>query len=208
MGGNAARCVGKYLHDTGIAKGGTLRVETASGIRTLVLSTRDGLVSSVRVDMGKAELRPAEIPVSLDGERVVGRHVTLAGEEFAITCVGMGNPHCVVFRDDVETMDIATLGPAFEHADIFPQRVNAEFVRVLDEHTLRMRVWERGCCETLACGTGACAAVVAAVENARCQRDTDIRVLLPGGELTVRYTDETVWRTGTAHKVFEGTAEI
>ena len=208
MGGNAARCVGKYLHDTGIAKGGTLRVETASGIRTLVLSTRDGLVSSVRVDMGKAELRPAEIPVSLDGERVVGRHVTLAGEEFAITCVGMGNPHCVVFRDDVETMDIATLGPAFEHADIFPQRVNAEFVRVLDEHTLRMRVWERGCGETLACGTGACAAVVAAVENARCQRDTDIRVLLPGGELTVRYTDETVWLTGTAHKVFEGTAEI
>jgi carbamoyl-phosphate synthase large subunit len=208
MCGNGIRCVGKYLYDSGIAQKTELEIETLSGIKRLRLFVRGGKVKSVTVDMGRAELAPNRIPVRLEGERVVARTVEIEGKPYEITCVSMGNPHCVIFCDNLDQLDIAALGPAFESAPIFPERVNAEFVRVLDGHTLKMRVWERGSGETLACGTGACAAVVAAVENGFCRKGEDVTVRLRGGDLLVNYTDETVHMTGDARKNYEGTAEL
>ena len=164
--------------------------------------------------MGKAELTPALIPVDASklpdpkADRIVNAPYTVDGVEYHVTCVSMGNPHCVVFKNDVETMDIEKIGPAFETSELFPERVNTEFIRVLDDHTLKMRVWERGSGETWACGTGACAAAVAAVENGYCKKDTDITVKLIGGDLVIRYTDDTVYMTGNAVTVYEGVVEI
>lgn len=208
MCGNAIRCVGKYLYDTGIVHKETLSIETRSGIRTLWLKVRDNEVHGVTVDMGRAELRPDRIPVSLPGEQVVGRPLTVGGREYAITCVSMGNPHCVVFCDDPDSLPLETIGPPFERHPAFPERINTEFVRVVDDHTLRMRVWERGSGETWACGTGACAATVASVLNGYVRKNEDVTVRLRGGDLVVRYTDETVYMTGGAETVFEGTVSI
>ena len=208
MCGNGIRCVGKYLYDNGMVDKTDLTVETLSGVKQLKLFVRGGKVKSVTVDMGEASLTPAQVPVLLDGESVVGRPVTIEGNEYAITCVSMGNPHCVVFVENPDLIDIAAVGPAFEHAPLFPDRVNTEFVRVLDSHALKIRVWERGSGETLACGTGACAAVVAAVENGYCAKNEDITVRLRGGDLLVRYTDGTVLMTGDARKNFEGIVEL
>ncbi|HRX57132.1 MAG TPA: carbamoyl-phosphate synthase large subunit [Eubacteriales bacterium] len=208
MCGNGIRCVGKYLYDGGYAEKEELTIETLSGIKRLRLYVRGGKVKSVTVDMGKAALAPRQVPVLLEGERVVARPVQIEGNAYEITCVSMGNPHCVVFRDNLDLLEIEKIGPAFESAPIFPEQVNTEFVQVLNSHTLKMRVWERGSGETLACGTGACAAVVAAVENGFCQKGEDITVRLRGGELLVRYTDETVRMTGDARKNFEGVAEL
>ncbi|MDD4716468.1 MAG: diaminopimelate epimerase, partial [Oscillospiraceae bacterium] len=140
--------------------------------------------------------------------QVIDQDVTIGGRVYPITCVSMGNPHCVVFFDDIDHLDLAAIGDTFEYSPLFPDRVNTEFVKPIDEHTIKMRVWERGSGETLACGTGACAAAVASVLNGYCKKGEDIRVILPGGDLTVNYTDETVYLSGGAEKVFEGTVEI
>ena len=208
MCGNGIRCVGKYLYDNGKTQKTELTIETLSGIKQLKLYVRGGTVKSVTVDMGRAELRPEKIPVLLPGEKIVSRPVQIDEKTYNITCVSMGNPHCVLFCDYPDLMEIGKIGPAIETAPIFPDRVNVEFVQVLDGHTLKMRVWERGSGETLACGTGACAAVVAATENGFCKKGEDITVRLRGGDLLVRYTDETVWMTGDAKKNFEGFVEL
>lgn len=206
MCGNAIRCVGKYLYDNGIKRCNPLKIDTLSGIKTLNLNIgADGKVDSVRVDMGKAILKPEEIPVKLDGETVVARPVTIDGKEYKITCVSMGNPHCVVFTDtDVSELPLEEIGPKFEFDPLFPERVNTEFINVIDKNTLKMRVWERGSGETLACGTGACASAVAACLNGFCEKDTDITVRLVGGDLVIRYTDEAVTMTGPATVAFTG----
>lgn len=209
MCGNAIRCVGKFLFDRKITEKTELTVETLSGIKRLTLYPEDGKVKTVRVDMGKADLSPASLLVLLPGERVVDREVDLAGGRYRITCVSMGNPHCVLFTNDWENFDIdhfemETLGPKFEKDPLFPERVNTEFVKLLSDGTLRMRVYERGSGETFACGTGACAAAVAAVENGFKKKGEPITVRLRGGELTVVYTDDAVLMTGPATEVFSG----
>lgn len=204
MCGNAIRCVGKYLYDHGIVRKTTVTIETLSGIKTLELFLKDGKVDSAQVNMGPAILIPSEIPVNLPGEQAVAVPVKIAGEEHTITCVSMGNPHCIVFGGDPYELDLPKIGPLFENDPLFPERVNTEFVEVLDDHTLNMRVWERGSGETWACGTGACAAAVAAVLNGFCKKGKDISVRLRGGELTIRYTDEAVFMTGKATEVFHG----
>ena len=206
MCGNAIRCVGKYLYDNGIKRRNPLTIDTLSGIKTLRLNSgADGKVDSVQVDMGKAILKPEEIPVKLDGETIASRPVTIGGKEYKITCVSMGNPHCVVFTDsDVAELPLEKIGPKFEFDPLFPERVNTEFINVIDKNTLKMRVWERGSGETLACGTGACASVVAACLNGFCEKNTDVTVRLVGGELVIRYTDQAVTMTGPATVAFTG----
>ncbi len=208
MCGNAIRCVAKYVYENGIAVKNPLRVETLSGVKTLELIIEDGIVKSAAVDMGKAEFSPSLIPVALDVKRAVGYSVQIAGNEYQITCLSMGNPHCVVFVENVDNLKLDEIGPQFENAAIFPDRVNTEFVQVLDKNTLKMRVYERGSGETLACGTGACAAAVAAAENGFVEKGRDIRVVLRGGVLVINYTDERVCMTGPAEKVFEGVVEV
>ena len=208
MAGNSIRCVAKYLYDNGITAKNVLQIETASGVRTLRLYTMNGKVSSVSVDMGQASLSPADIGTTLTGDEIVDRPVEIGGEEYKITCVSVGNPHCVVFCGRVDDVDIEKVGPQFENAEIFPNRINTEFVRVVNEATLKMRVWERGNGETLACGTGACAAVVAATRLGHHKKGTDVTVKLPGGDLIVRYTDEGVTLTGEAKLVYEGEVEL
>ncbi len=206
MGGNAMRSVAKYAYDNGYVDTETVTIETASGIKSVELYVMNGKVSSVCANMGKAELENAV--TSTNGvTRFVDYPIILGGEDYNITCVSMGNPHCVVFCPRVDNIDIEKIGPRFEKASLFAHRVNTEFVRVVNETTLKMRVWERGNGETLACGTGACAAVVAAVENGYCKKNTDITVKVKGGDLIVNYTDEGVFLTGTTKLVFEGTVE-
>ena len=204
MCGNGIRCVGKYLYDSGRCRKETMRIETLSGVKTLRLHLADGAVSSVTVEMGRAEFAPERIPVRLPGREVIGRAVEIGGREERVTCVSMGNPHCVVFCDEVEQLDLEREGRRFEHDPLFPEGVNTEFVRRIDPHTLQMRVWERGSGETLACGTGACASVAAAVKNGLCPAGEPVRVLLPGGALEICYTEEMVWMTGEAVTVFTG----
>lgn len=208
MCGNAIRCVAKYLYDNNIVRKKDMAIETMSGIKRLKLYTQNGLVSSVRVDMGKAELNPKSIPVNLPGESIIARNVFIGDKEYSITCVSMGNPHCVVFCGDVDLLKLSEIGPLFEHNPLFPDRVNTEFVQVLGENNIKIRVWERGSGETMACGTGACAAAVASVLNGYCKKDEDILVQLLGGDLIIRYTDNTVYMTGDCKKVFDGEVEI
>ena len=208
MCGNAIRCVAKYLYDHGIVNKLNMEIETLSGIKAVQLHKINGEVKEATVDMGPAELRPPLIPVKFSGDKVVGRPVMIAGKEYAVTCVSMGNPHCVVFGDNPDGIQLEKIGPQFEFHDLFPERVNTEFIQVIDPHTLKMRVWERGSGETWACGTGACAAAVAAVENGYCPKNEEITVKLKGGNLTIRYTDDTVYLTGGAETVYEGMVEI
>jgi carbamoyl-phosphate synthase large subunit len=208
MCGNAIRCVAKYLYDNGIAAKNRVTIDTLSGVKTLELNIDGGKAASASVDMGAAELDPAKIPVALDLDRVIGHEITVGGDKVSVTCVSMGNPHCVVFTTGADGLDLEKIGPRFENNPIFPERTNTEFVEVLDRQTLKMRVWERGSGETLACGTGACAAVVAAALNGYCEKGRDIRVLLAGGELRVNYSDERVIMTGPAVKVFDGTIDV
>ena len=204
MAGNNIRCVAKYVYDKGIVPKERITVETGGGVRSLRLFLRDGEVSSVQVDMGKASLKTAEIPAVSERETLVDAPVTIGGQNYNVTCVNVGNPHCVVFCDAIDGLNLAKIGPQFEHDPMFPERVNTEFVRVVNRHTLRMRVWERGSGETLACGTGACAAVVAAVENGLCDKGSDVKVSVLGGELTVNCSDARVLLTGGASVVYEG----
>ena len=208
LSGNALRCIAKYLHDAGIAKENTVTVETDAGIRTVKLIKQYGEITAATVDMGEVKLEPEAIPVNIAAEKVVNEPVTVGGQNYNITCVNIGNPHCVVFISDVDRFDVENIGPKFEHSDLFPERTNTEFVKVISPNKLKMRVWERGNGETRACGTGACAAVVAAVENGFCTKDTEITVKVIGGELKVRYTGSTVTMTGDAAKIFEGTIEV
>lgn len=207
MCGNGIRCVGKYVAEQGLSAANPLRVETDCGIKILDLHRRNGVVDQVTVDMGAPILDGPRIPVAAEG-RVIDAPLEVAGEIYAVTCVSMGNPHCVVFTPDVETLDLERLGPRFEHHPFFPRRVNTEFVRVDGRRALRMRVWERGSGETAACGTGACAALVAAVLTGRAERRTILT--LNGGTLEIewRAADDHVYMTGAAAEVFRGTLEI
>ncbi len=209
MCGNAIRCVGKYLYETGIVPRQTMTIETLSGLRRLELQVEKGAVTSVTADMGPALLAPAQIPVNLPGPAVVSRPVQIGEAEYSVTCLSMGNPHCVVFWPEaLKELPIEEIGPLFERNPLFPQGVNTEFVRVLGENRIQMRVWERGSGETLACGTGACAAAAASVLAGYCGKNTDISVQLLGGDLTVRWDGQTVWMTGPARTVFQGTVII
>lgn len=209
MCGNGVRCVGKYIYDNGIAHKNVVTVETLSGIKTLEITDKDGMADTITVDMGVAEFNPINIPVLLEGDEIVNAPISVGGKECRITAVSMGNPHAVVFCDEIDNLDLAKIGPDFEHHDIFPEQVNTEFIRVIDNNTLQMRVWERGSGETLACGTGACAAVVAAVKNGYCKQGNEITVHLAGGNLFITYaSDGRVFMRGGAEKVFDGEYEF
>lgn len=207
MAGNSIRCVAKYLYDNDIVKKTGMTIATASGIRELQLFTRNGKVSSVTVNMGKAYFEPSKIPVDIEGERVINHPMTVGDKKYQINCLSVGNPHCVVFVDNVDKVDLEKVGPEFENFSLFPERINTEFVRVVNESTIKMRVWERGNGETPACGTGACAAVVAAVENGFCPKGEDITVKVRGGDLIVNYTDERIMLTGDCNTVYKGEIE-
>ena len=204
MCGNGIRCVGKYVYDYGLTDKTEISVETLGGIKYLSLNVEDGKVRSVRVDMGSPVLRPEDIPVRCEGERAVDVPVTVDGTEYRMTCVSMGNPHAVVFVDDVKRFPLETVGPKFENHEVFPNRVNTEFVRVIDRKTAEMRVWERGSGETLACGTGACAVAVACALNGL--GEDEMRVKLLGGDLLIQWDRENdkVYMTGPAETVFDG----
>lgn len=208
MCGNAIRCVGKFLYEVRGVHKRVLTVETLSGVKTLDLSVENGAVASVTVDMGKAILAPEEIPAKFEGSTVVDRPLRVGDTEYRVTCVSMGNPHCVVFGGDPYKLDLEKIGPDFEHNPAFPERVNTEFVQILARNEVKMRVWERGSGETWACGTGACAVAVASVLNGYCDVGAEITVHLRGGDLVVRYTGGTVFMTGPATFAFEGTVEI
>ena len=205
MCGNAIRCVAKYLSDHGLVKKDVITIETLSGIKTLRLFFENALVKSVSVDMGQAVFAPHDIPVLFDGTEMVEEPVTVLGEHYRLTAVSMGNPHAVVFTDGVQELDLQKIGPKFENLSIFPERVNTEFVEVLDKSTLRMRVWERGSGETYACGTGACATVAAAVKTGRVPAGEEVTVRLIGGDLKIVVSsDYRVTMTGPANEVYQG----
>lgn len=207
MCGNAIRCVGKFLYEMkGIKKDG-LTVETLSGIKTLKLNVKDDVVESVTVDMGRAILKPAEIPAKFDGEIAVGVPLWVDNVEYRATLVSMGNPHCVIFGE-VQSLDLEKIGPKFEKHEAFPDRINTEFVRVISKNEVQMRVWERGSGETWACGTGACAVAVACVLNGYCNENSDITVHLRGGDLIIRYTKDAVFMTGPATLAFIGEVDV
>ncbi len=207
MCGNGIRCVGKFLYEVVGIRKDTLTVETLSGIKTLRLWVKDGVVHSVTVEMGKAELDPKKIPARLEGESAIAVPLIAGEKTYSVTCVSMGNPHCVVFQDPEKTQ-LEKIGPLFEKHECFPESVNTEFVSVAGKNELKMRVWERGSGETFACGTGACAAAVAATLNGYCDKGEEITVHLRGGDLIVRYTDDGVFMTGEAAFAFTGEAEI
>lgn len=204
MCGNAARCIARYVHERGLTSKDSLDLATRSGIRTLQLQIASGKVQAVSVDMGVPALAPEAIPVLLPGRRVIDEAITVAGQTWRITCVGMGNPHAILFVDDPQAMDVHGIGRHIECHPLFPRRTNVEFVRVAGRERLEMRVWERGSGETLACGTGAAAALVAAVLTGLADRSA--QVVLPGGTLQVTWNqaDNHVWQTGPATFVFDG----
>ena len=201
MCGNGIRCVAKYVYDKGLTNKTQLSIETAGGIKYLDLTVSDGKALLVKVDMGAPVLTAEKIPVTADTDEVVGQPLGVGGKEYTVTCVSMGNPHCVVILDeDVRKLDLEKTGPLFENHERFPNRINTEFINVLDERTIRMRVWERGSGETLACGTGACAAML----NGRTKDEVTVKLL--GGDLQIRWdrAQNTVYMTGAAETVFEG----
>ncbi|MCR5111111.1 MAG: diaminopimelate epimerase [Ruminococcus sp.] len=208
MCGNATRCIGKYVYDKGLTDHTKITLETNSGIKYLTLSTENGKVNTVTVDMGKAVLVPKDIPVNSGLDRFISQPLTVDGRKWDVTCVSMGNPHAVIFTDGIDSLELEKIGPLFENHELFPNRINTEFIEVLDAHTLNMRVWERGSGETHACGTGACASAVAAVLNGFCPRDEEILIHLRGGDLAITYkSDETVIMRGPAEFICEGTVE-
>lgn len=207
MCGNAIRCVGKYVYDRGLTDKTEISVETLAGIKYLSLRVVEGKVETVKVNMGAPILVPSEIPTTLSGDIAVDCPVVIGGKEYRITCVSMGNPHCISYMDSVENvknLQIEKVGPIFENDPIFPERVNAEFVSVIDRKTLYMRVWERGSGETMACGTGACAVAVATILNGLC--DDSVTVKLLGGDLHITWDRESdlVYMEGPATFVFDG----
>ena len=207
MCGNAIRCVGKYLFDNGFTDRKRISVETLAGIRMLDLTAEDGKVVFVKVDMGEPVTAPKDIPVDSIKGLFLSEPVIVKGREFLVTCISMGNPHAVSFVDDAAGFQLEVFGPAMETNELYPGRINSEFVEIIDRKTLKMRVWERGAGATLACGTGACAAAVASVLNGFCDRIVTVK--LPGGDLTVEWdeSDRHVYMTGPAVKVFDGETE-
>lgn len=209
MCGNATRCIGKFVYDNGLTNKTEITLETKSGIKYLTLYPENGKVKTVLVNMGKAVLTPTDIPMKAEGESFINKPIEVLGSEVYITSVSMGNPHAVTYVDDVTSLDLEKIGPAFENHPIFPERVNTEFIKVLDSHTIKMRVWERGSGETWACGTGACAAAVASVKNGYFKNGEEITVKLRGGDLFITYnTDGTVLMRGAAETVFTGEIDI
>lgn len=206
MCGNAIRCVGKYVYDNGLTDKTNISIATGAGIKYLELFVCGGKVTSARVDMGEPILAAEEIPCRFEGEPVVSRPINVNGKDYSVTCVSMGNPHAVLYVDDVDALELEKIGPGFENHEIFPRRTNTEFVQVVSPTLLRMRVWERGAGETWACGTGACASLVATVLNGLCDRKAVLS--LRGGELTIEWDENTnhVFMTGPATTVF--TTEI
>lgn len=204
MCGNGIRCVGKYVYDYGLTDKTSISVETLGGIKHLFLEVEDGKVRLVKVDMGPAILEPEKIPVTAEGSRVVDEPLQVDGKTFRMTCVSMGNPHAVIYVDDVQGMDLEKTGPSFENHERFPNRINTEFAHVLDRNTVEMRVWERGSGETLACGTGACAVAVASILNGYTEDQVTVRLL--GGDLKIEWDREAnkVYMTGPAEVVFDG----
>jgi diaminopimelate epimerase len=203
MCGNGIRCVAKYVVDRGIVPGPEVRVATDGGVKSLLCHLEGGKVASVRVDMGTPAFDPREIPARIQGDRIVEHPLELGGRRYRVTCLSMGNPHAVVFVEDLEAIDLAAVGPRFEYAPIFPERINAHFARVDDRAHVTVKTWERGSGATRACGTGACACAVAAALTGR----TDRRVVstLPGGDLEIEWTpDDHVHMTGPAVEVFTG----
>ena len=204
MCGNGIRCVGKYVYEHGISHNNPLRIEMASGIKTLNLDVVQGKVESVTVDMGIPILDSKLIPVNLDVEQVINYPLVVNNQEYLITCVSMGNPHCVIFTEGIDYLDLEKIGPLFENNPVFPERINTEFVEIIDDKTMKMRVWERGSGETFACGTGASASVVAAVYNDIVKKNEEIKVILKGGDLYITFDDERVIMRGGATEVFTG----
>ena len=213
MCGNGIRCVGKYVYDYGLTDKEDITVETLAGIKYLKLFVKDGKVEKVTVNMGAPILEPKEVPVLAEAlpegmDKVVDYPINVGGKEYRTTCVSMGNPHSVVFVEDTDTFPLEEVGPLFENNEFFPRRVNAEFVQIVDRTYAKMRVWERGSGETLACGTGTCASVVAAILNGLTEDEVTVRLL--GGELVIRWDrdENAVYMTGPARVVFDGEIEL
>lgn len=208
MCGNGIRCVAKYVYDYGLTDKTSITVNTASGIKYLDLTIEDGKAVQIRVNMGAPILEPFKIPVISEKEIVIDEPILADGKEYRITAVSMGNPHAVTYIDDVKGLDIEKIGPQFEHHPIFPDRVNTEFVKVLDRHTVEMRVWERGAGETLACGTGACAVAVASILNGLTEDEVTVKLL--GGDLKIYWDrkENLVYMTGPAEVVFDGEIKL
>lgn len=208
MCGNGIRCVSKYVYDNGMTDKDEISVETRSGIKLIKMNVENGKVVSARVNMGEPILEAEKIPTKFDGENVIRQKLTIDEKEYEVTCVSMGNPHCIVYVDDVKNIDIEKIGPKFENNEMFPERINTEFVHVVSDTELDMRVWERGSGETLACGTGSCAVTVASVLCGYCKRNTEIKINLLGGTLTDIWTDGgDVYMTGPAATVCTGEIE-
>ena len=204
MCGNGIRCVAKYVYDYGLTDKTEISVETLAGIKYLRLQVENGKVASVEVNMGAPILEPKEIPVAVEESPVVNVPVEVKGKIYHMTCVSMGNPHAIIFMNNVKDLDIAAIGPYFENHTVFPKRTNTEFVEVLDRNTVNMRVWERGSDETLACGTGACATTVSCILNDKTENEVTVHLL--GGDLKIRWDREAnqVYMTGPATVVFDG----
>lgn len=204
MCGNASRCIGKYVYDKGLTTKRQITLETKAGVKYITLLDGDARARKVMVDMGEPILDPMLIPVDVKNNPVLKYPLEIDGKIWPVTCVSMGNPHAVVFTSGIDKLDLPVLGPKFENNPVFPRRINTEFIEVLDRNTLNMRVWERGAGETLACGTGACAAVVAAVLNGLSDRKVIIHLL--GGDLEIEWkeNDNHIYMTGEAVTVFEG----
>ena len=208
MCGNGIRCVAKYVYDYGLTDKTQISVETLGGIKYLDLTVEDGKVSLVKVDMGKPELEADLIPIISEREQVIDEPIEVDGKEYHMTGVSMGNPHAVIYVDDVKNLDLEKIGPKFENHERFPKRINTEFVHCIDRNTVEMRVWERGSGETLACGTGACAVAVASILNNL--TDTRVTVKLLGGDLQIEWDQKKnhVFMTGPAKVVFDGVIDI
>lgn len=207
MCGNGIRCVAKYVYDHHLTDKTQVSVETGAGVKYLQLTVEDGRVSQVRVDMGEPILEPADIPVIAEGNRVVNEPIEVCGQTWHMTCVSMGNPHAVVFVENVKNFDLEKYGPHFENHERFPKRTNTEFVEVISRNEANMRVWERGSAETWACGTGTCATAMACILNGK--TDNKVLVHLRGGDLTIEYDEKTnhIFMTGPATEVFSGEIE-
>lgn len=208
MCGNGIRCVGKYVYDYGLTDKTSISVETLGGIKYLDFTVENGKVKLVKVDMGSPELFPANIPIIAEGDTVIDAPIIVDGKEYRMTGVSMGNPHTVVYIEDVQGLEIEKIGPKFENHERFPKRINTEFARVIDRNTVEMRVWERGSGETLACGTGACAVAVASILNGLTEDKVTVKLL--GGDLQIEWDRETnkVYMTGPAEVSFEGEIEL
>ncbi|MDO4306389.1 MAG: diaminopimelate epimerase [Eubacteriales bacterium] len=210
MCGNGIRCVAKYAYDYGIVDKTSISVATRSGIKYLDLTVKDGKVSMVKVNMGSPILTATQIPVVAETEQVINVPLEVDGTVYHMTAVSMGNPHAIIYMDEVADLDLEKIGPSFENHIAFPDRVNTEFVKVIDRHTVRMRVWERGSGETLACGTGACAVAVASILNNHVDGDAPVTVQLLGGDLQIFWDQsaDLVYMTGPASTVFDGEIDL